>query len=228
VADYLYQHARRVRRTTPLPDPVWQALAERHHPGDTARLADNAVRRGRWAEAAALGSPASATPAAQRLAILMGGQICAEEMRERAGIDDDAYLRAARLADLTDVGELRRLAEAGDQAAANWLVRVLVRENRTAEATGLLRRAADAGSAPAARRLAEMLAADGRIAEAAEVLRERADAGSVGAAHQLVGLLRRHGRIADLAAEMAAGTAGAAVAYVQAQRETAVSAAPAS
>ncbi|MEU4419733.1 helix-turn-helix transcriptional regulator [Actinoplanes sp. NPDC024001] len=208
VADYLFQHARRVRRTAPLPDVVWQALVALHHPSDTARLADNAARRGRWAEASALGGP---KPAAHRLAILMGGQVCAEEMRERAGTDDQAYQQAARLAAVADLGELRRLANAGDHAAGNWLVRVLIRQDRAEEAMGLLRKAADAGSTPAARRLAEMLAADGRITEAAAVLRERADAGSVGAAHQLVGLLSRHGRFDELTAEMAAGTAGAAV-----------------
>lgn len=224
VADYLYQHARQVRRTEVLPDAAWQALVERHHPGDRRRLADNAARRGRWPEAAALGHRPPVTPAAQRIAMAMGGHLCAEELRERAATDDDAYRTAARLADREDLAELRRLAAAGDQAATGWLVRVLTRQDRTDEAVVLLREAAGSGSAPAARRLAEMLAAAGHLDEAVGVLRERADAGSVGAAHQLVGLLTRHGRISDLAAETAAGTAGAAVAYAR----FAVTAAPAS
>ncbi|MEU3628986.1 hypothetical protein AB0E54_42135, partial [Amycolatopsis coloradensis] len=47
VADYLHQHALRVRRTEHLPDTAWHALTRHHHPDDTERLADNADRRGR-------------------------------------------------------------------------------------------------------------------------------------------------------------------------------------
>jgi hypothetical protein len=53
VSDFLYQHAERVRRTTPLPDVVWQALVDHHHPFDTFTLAETAKgwMRAQYAEA---------------------------------------------------------------------------------------------------------------------------------------------------------------------------------
>lgn len=50
-ADYLYQHALRVRRTDTLPDTAWRAMVEYHQESDASRLADSARRRDRLHEA---------------------------------------------------------------------------------------------------------------------------------------------------------------------------------
>jgi hypothetical protein len=47
-ADYLHQHALRIRRGIHLPAVVWEALLAHHHPADATRIAANAERRGRY------------------------------------------------------------------------------------------------------------------------------------------------------------------------------------
>jgi TIR domain len=54
VADYLYQHASRVRRSQGLPDAAWQAIAGHHDARDAHRLADAAKRRMRHEDCEAI------------------------------------------------------------------------------------------------------------------------------------------------------------------------------
>ncbi|WP_152546758.1 hypothetical protein [Amycolatopsis orientalis] len=74
VADYLHQHALRIRRTIHLPDTAWRALVVHHHPDDTGRLAFSAGSRGRddYAEAfARRGVDIGNSPAARYLASIL-------------------------------------------------------------------------------------------------------------------------------------------------------------
>jgi hypothetical protein len=54
VADYLYQHVLRARRTVQVPGPVWQALVDLCHSDDAVQLGESSERRGRYCVAEAL------------------------------------------------------------------------------------------------------------------------------------------------------------------------------
>ncbi|GAA2624160.1 hypothetical protein GCM10010436_31130 [Paractinoplanes durhamensis] len=117
-ADFLHQHARRLRRTEPLPDTVWQALVD-HHPGDTLDLADSAARRGRPETAQLL---RGRLPAVERLRHLITGE-CHRTLVSaviRDGFGDDP-LHAA-LAAGGDWAELRERADRGHPGAARHLI----------------------------------------------------------------------------------------------------------
>jgi thioredoxin-like negative regulator of GroEL len=174
-ADFLYQHARNQRRTQPVPDQVWQALVDHHHPDDTRRLAVNAERRGRWSDARRLWDG-----------------VIQQSSTDRAPVE--------RLVHQGRVGDLRRLADAGNLAAASALAGLLVELGRVDEATETLRHPAETGDRTAASALAGLLAALGRADEAIAVLRPSADAGAEEAASALAGLLVEHGRIDEVIA----------------------------
>jgi thioredoxin-like negative regulator of GroEL len=196
-ADYLHQHAQRVRRTTVLADRVWQALVlvDHHHPDDTIRLASSAKRRARPDEATTLyrRTNASNGSAASPLADLLIDQGRVEEAisvlstwADAVAGDRPAAMHVAeRLAELlaedgrTD--ELRIRADAGDGLAAGRLARLLAEQGNVDE----LRARADAGSGSAAEHIADLLAEQGNVDE----LRARADAGDKPAADRLAGLL---------------------------------------
>jgi hypothetical protein len=214
-ADYLYQRARALRRTEPLPDQVWQALVDHHHPDDLARLADNADRRDQLGYAASLYRHAAEVGnwhAATRLV----------EIHTRQGHVDDALT------------VLRRWAEAGHEPAARRIPALLARSGQVEEAITILRARvvdgdrtasellvdtlaehgrvdelrtwADKGEWRAAERLAHLLVKQGRLDE----LRYRADAGDEAAAYRLVDLLVQDGRIDELHTRADAGNAEAA------------------
>lgn len=202
VADYLYQHAVKLRRTTPLPDAVWQALVDHHHPYDARRLAENAERRGhpRYAEtlyhcAIDVGD----LHAVVQLSDLLIKQGRVEEaiavMRPYA--DVGVRFVAARLAGLLDkqghVEELRQRADAGDGEAARQLTGLLARQGRLDEAITVARPYADAGNGQSAAQLAGLLLKQGRVEE----LRERADAGDQHAAAELAVLLAEQGHVEE-------------------------------
>lgn len=125
-ADYLHQHALRVRRTEHLPDPTWQALVDHHHPHDAVRLADNAERRGRHRHAEALSRhtvDTTAEIAPVRKAGLLGEcgvHLLAGVLTEQGRVDEA-------------VAVLRQQADAGDRSAARRLVKLLAETGRAQE-----------------------------------------------------------------------------------------------
>ncbi|MCP2323367.1 tetratricopeptide (TPR) repeat protein [Hamadaea flava] len=171
-ADYLHQHAQRVRRTEPLPDAVWQALVTHHHPNDNHWLAESARLRGLSAHAIALFRPladAGDENASRYLAELLGDQNHVDELRDRAGAGDwYASNELARwVATHGDVEELRLRAEAGDVSARDQLDEVLALQGDVDQ----LRGRAHAGDPYACYLLVHHLAATGHEDEAISVLR---------------------------------------------------------
>jgi hypothetical protein len=166
VADYLHQHARRVRRTVQLPDRAWQALVDHHDPDDAIRLGDSAARRGRYRFAEALYRRAA-------------------DEGDRRGVLGLIDL----LADRNQTGRLRRLAAAGDPYAAARLADLLAEQGRAEDALAVFRALADAGDQDAEVRLADLLAEHGRVEE----LRERAGTGHPDTALRLAELLADRG-----------------------------------
>jgi hypothetical protein len=135
-ADYLHQHALRVRRTALLPSTAWQALAEHSDPDDVRYLATAAYRRMQYRYAAAFYprlDPRYTTivwdittypgdPSLDKwLADLLGRQGRTEELRARSEVGD--VWATQNLANLLvkrgDIDEslqlMRHRAEAGDQ-----------------------------------------------------------------------------------------------------------------
>jgi hypothetical protein len=173
VADYLHQYARRLRRTVALPDQVWQALADHHHPDDTVVIAGCAERRDKHQHAEFLyrhAADAGNWPAARWLAGLL----------ENQGEVDDA------------VAILHRHIDSDNWDAMYQLACLLTRHrrlDRSEEALAQLRRAADAGHRPAAGLLATLLAEPGGLKE----LRQRADSGDHSAQFRLAHLLDEQG-----------------------------------
>ncbi|GAA4967567.1 hypothetical protein GCM10025331_70440 [Actinoplanes utahensis] len=149
-ADYLHQHARRLRRAEPLPDAVWQALVE-HHPGDTLDLADSATRRGRPETARQLHAR---LPPAERLRVYLNQEcqraLAAAMVRDGQGGADEQV--NATLAALGHWAELRERSDAGFPGAARHLVDGLAR-HRQLEA---LRAEMHAGTPSAAARLSAL------------------------------------------------------------------------
>ncbi|WP_203906836.1 tetratricopeptide repeat protein [Rhizocola hellebori] len=230
VADYLYQHGRRIRRTVHLPDVVWQALIDHHHPNDTLRLADAAERRGRSQNAEAFyrsasdaggetAADAGVWPVAVRLARVIAEQGRINEaldiLRPRANSGDEAAAHALvdLLVDQGCVDELRERANAGDSNAAYRLVDVLTQQNRLEEGVSMLRERANAESFAA--RLADLLAQMGRIDE----LRDLADDGNAHAARLLANLLAAHDRVDELRERASGGDLQARQRLVQLLRE---------
>ena len=179
-ADFLYEHARRQRRTMPVPDQAWQALIDHHRPEDTRQLAVNAERRGRWSDARRLWDLI--------LQQVPAGQASVEGMVQQGRVDD-----------------LRRLADVGNPVAATALAELLVELGRVDEATETLRRPAETGDSAATFALAELLVELGRDHEAIEILRPVADADAGDAAALLADLLARQGRLDELRQRAEAG-----------------------
>ena len=166
VADYLYQYAMRVRRTTQLPDIAWQALVKYHHPEDAWPLASNAEDRGRYPEAIALYGRAAETG------------------------DKGASNSLTRLlAEHGHLDELTRRAAAGDSYATTLLITSLIERGRIDEALVALRQQADTDDY-ADRRLAALLAEHGHVDE----LTRRAHAGNLHATEQLAEVLTQQNR----------------------------------
>lgn len=145
-ADYLHQHARRLRRAEPLPDAVWQALVD-HHPEDTHDLADSAMRRGRPAVARALSGRLSPV---ERLRYHLGGE-CHRTLVIAVAWEGEDRVNAALAADGRWT-ELRERSDAGSPGAARHLVDALLRAGDLAG----LRAEMHAGTPLAASRLATL------------------------------------------------------------------------
>jgi hypothetical protein len=213
-ADYLYQHARTLRRTEPLPEPVWQALVDHHHPNDIARLADNADRRDQLRYAASFYRHAAEVgdwhAAARLVEILIrqgqvDGALTVLRRWAKAGHEPAARRIPVLLARSGQVEEaitiLRDRVADGDRTASEQLADILAEHGRVDE----LRTWADDGEWRAAERLADLLVKQGRIDE----LRSRAEV-DYEAAYRLVDLFVRHGRLDELHARADAGDAQAA------------------
>ncbi len=198
VADYLHQHARQIRRAIHLPEQVWQAIAQHHHPADTLRLADSANQRGRCSLAEALyrrAAKAGDAVAARGLAELLTKQGRIDEalvVRRQLAATGDGFGVLGLAHQLTEQGHtdealvvLRQHASTGDMAALS-LANLLIKQGDVDE----LRRRANAGDIPAAHRLAELLVHWGQVDE----LRQRSDAGDHPAAIRLAYLLTEQGR----------------------------------
>jgi tetratricopeptide (TPR) repeat protein len=202
-ADYLHQHARRTRRTAPLPDAAWQALVDHHHPDDTLRLADSAHRRMRLVYAEIFyrqAADAGDWDAVRRLADLLVKQARTDEAVTmlRARVDAGDGHAAHPLSDLVAkqgrvdeaIGLLRPGVEAGDEATEIDLVGLLAEHGRIDE----LRHRADDGDEMAASWVTFLLSRQGRFDEAIIVLRQRVDGGDGDAVGWLADLLIRQGR----------------------------------
>jgi predicted negative regulator of RcsB-dependent stress response len=205
VAGYLHQHARKVRRTKPIAEVVWEAIIRHHHPDDRTRLARNAERRDLDHHAETLYRLSAATGdevAASWLTHRLASQGRVDELRRRAEAgDSSAGSRLARL--LVEQGSvddaivvLRQ--HAGDPFCAGDLARVLVDRGRVEEAIAVLRE--HAGNPFCAGDLARVLVDVGNVEEAIAVLREHAGSNDPNPVMQLAELLIEHGRIDDAAA----------------------------
>ncbi|WP_328451969.1 hypothetical protein [Amycolatopsis sp. NBC_00438] len=196
VADYLHQHALQLRRREHLPDAAWHALIRHHHPDDTARISDNAERRGREHETVTLyqqliddGDDHAAIQLARLLAD--DGQAEAAIPLLRTPADNDTLHAAYWLADLLakhgHTAELCARADNGDDSSAYKLAELWATRASTEE----LRTRADNGDGPAAIRLARVLAEQGCTTE----LRTRADNGDDHAAIRLARVLAEQGQV---------------------------------
>ncbi|SFR29098.1 hypothetical protein SAMN04488564_11722 [Lentzea waywayandensis] len=205
VADYLHQHALRVRRVEPLPDAAWHALVHHHHPDDTKRLADNAQRRGREHESVALlenligrGDRNAAVELAQLKTDIGDVDGAVRVLRPHA--DRDTYVTwvlADLLADreeIDDAVQVLRVHADSDGYTAERLVELLTGAGQVGDALQILRTRADNGDENAAFRLANLLFEH----ENAQELRTRADNGDEHAAARLADLLREQGQVQDL------------------------------
>ncbi|MEU2283863.1 hypothetical protein ABZ614_18330 [Streptomyces sp. NPDC013178] len=206
VADYLRQQANRTRRAVPVPDAVWQAVVDHHHPRDAQPLAQSALARGEHRHAEALYRRAADRGdiwAGMQLGklLLAAGRI--EELRARADAGDrGANSELVRLlAREGDLAGLRARSHAGDPQASTTLVTMLFGKGRVEEALSHLRAWADAGDDNAARQIQEVLDEQEGLTE----LSVRADAGEVYAAHRLAELLVKYGRIEELRARADSG-----------------------
>ena len=235
VADYLIQHASRERHYERVPAGTWDAvLSHIRDPSDIVRLADSARNRLLYRYAIPLYRHATNVGdgrAAVRLAELLaqrGDLDEAEQVlrtRPKASGGAAAGMLAARRevrleAERADPDELRALAKAGDDTAADWLVwQLAIRGGRAeaesvwrtcAEAEPVWRTCAEAGNSIAAVRLAELLAARGDLGGAVQELRAWADAGDENAARRLADVLAWRGDLDGLRARIDAGDQAAA------------------
>jgi hypothetical protein len=168
VADYLHQHALRVRRTEHLPDTAWRALISHHHPDDTRRLAYNADLRGRNDEVLTLyGQLADRGDSivAARLAVLLGQQGKLAQLRARVDNGDEAAapVLASLLAKQGQVDQLPTRADKRDGPAERRFAGPLVEQGQAEDALQMLRARADNGDQIAAIGLAELLAELGQM-----------------------------------------------------------------
>ncbi|MEU3767163.1 hypothetical protein AB0E55_19115 [Amycolatopsis keratiniphila] len=236
VADYLHQHALRVRRTEHLSDTAWKALTSHHHPDDTQRLTVSASRRGRNCEALFLaqklvdrGVESAATWSANLLGKL-GKQEQLRQLADNGNLTAASWL-AALLVKQGNIEQLHERAANGDKSAASRLAGMLAKNGEVEklreraadgdefaarwlahlldgrEEMDQLRKQAAYGNEPAATRLADLLADWGKIDE----LKERANNGDEAAASRLVILLVDQEKIEELRGCVAKGNRPAAV-----------------
>jgi hypothetical protein len=180
VADYLYQHALRIRRTVHLPDIAWRALVDHHHPDDTHSLADNAERRGQDRPAEALYRQVIDVDASDLVAVFDLAKLLAGQGR----VDDAVAL-------------LRPHTETGDESAAMSLAWLLAEHSRIDDAVAVLRPHTETLDGVGAATLADLLVEHGRIDDALAVLRTSANTGHKYSAIRLAWLLvPRHATLA--------------------------------
>ncbi|MFF5078542.1 SMI1/KNR4 family protein [Actinoplanes sp. NPDC000266] len=192
MGDYLYDHIRRARATTPLPERAWRALIDHHVPGDTFLLAEGAIAEGRPDHAEALcrrildtvedlEEPyrlARRTMAVTALVQLLAG--------------------AGRVGDALAVVE--RHPGSARAEAVQTLDELLARHDRTDD----LRRRAEGGDPYAGMFLSRLLARTGDLAQ----LRERAERDDPAALAALIQHLHEQDRadeVVTLLEELAAG-----------------------
>jgi tetratricopeptide (TPR) repeat protein len=151
IADYVYQHALRTRRTAVPPETAWTAYAE-HLADSTNRLAtaDAAQKRKLYRHAERLYR--SAGPVALPALALL---------QHRSGRTDDAE-KTWRTA----------IANTGDPNSRIWLATILASRNRIDEAEQVLRDAIRTGVVDGHSRLGSLLADWGRLDEAEQLLRD--------------------------------------------------------
>lgn len=192
----------------PLPDPVWEAIANHHHPDDSWRLAGNAEQRGQIEHAITLYLSQveacdryTASQATERLVRLLVEKGRVEEaiavLRPQAGNGD--FLAAGRLADLLieqgRVEELRQRAAAGDRHSRMLLAALLAEMLGGQSGTEKLRQH---GYPPGwiAERVAEALDR-ASSEETIAFLQQRADADDGLAGRGLARLLADEGRVEE-------------------------------
>ena len=156
LADYLDQHGRAHRASQIPPVAVWDALTVHVlNPGDQARAAQQAQRRGLYRYAVALSRPAA-----------------------EAGDSAAMQLLAFRLDEACDADEAeqwrRRAAEAGEPVAVQLMAKRLDERGDHEGAEAILRNAAARGDTSAILSLAGRLDADGQRLEAEHLLAQRA------------------------------------------------------
>ncbi|WP_431921252.1 hypothetical protein [Nonomuraea jabiensis] len=174
VAGYLLQEIGRARRFTKVPAATWHALIKHvTSPDDQVRAADTAMY------------------------LLLYD--CAEKLLRRAHAagGEVSKLLADLLARQGRIKDLRALAEAGDIAAGERLVLLLVLRGRLSEAKAVCL-CLGRGMFPHAWLIADALTEQGRIEEAIAFHRALADAGDDSAVGQLAQLLAEQDRIDDL------------------------------
>jgi hypothetical protein len=114
--------------------------------------------------------------------------------------DAERWWRAYQLAENDQAGELRELADAGDEHASRQLASWLADRGRTEEAIRIIRPLAGAGDEVAELWLARWLADADHLGE----LRRRAASGNYPALHELAEWLARHEHLDELR-ELVAG-----------------------
>ncbi|WP_436535534.1 hypothetical protein [Actinoplanes sp. HUAS TT8] len=215
-ADYLHQHARGARRTTALPDQVWQALVDHHHPDDAGRLAGSAEGRGRsiYAEVLYRELAASVPYALDALVGLMKrdgrGQEAVNEIRSlvERGVEHATWKLVDVLAEQGDIEAAVNIARgrvASGEPRVIWRLTRVINVLDADEAISLIRPIADAGDVYAGLVLVRLLNQQGRTEEIEAHLRRHADGGSEEHSRELVQLLGRQGRAAELRERSEAG-----------------------
>ncbi|MET8759896.1 hypothetical protein [Lentzea sp. NPDC004782] len=214
VADYLYQYAGRVRRTTHLPDTAWQALVEHHDPGDALLLAKNAARRGRNGSAEALyrqamdcGNSSAATYLARLLA-KQGHIDDAMAVLRPYAYAGDGYATFYFVPLLIEQGRLEELPQLGNARAAHAAVQfagVGADQGLIEEALAMLQPLVDTGEAQAAEGSAHLRADDNQGDQPSSTLHPLADTNDYSAARREVYALAALDRIGELAQRFEAG-----------------------
>ncbi|MCL8009987.1 tetratricopeptide repeat protein [Streptomyces sp. AS02] len=212
LADYLDQHGRRNRRTAPVPETLWNALAAHSAAADRLKLAREARDRGLLRIAARLYDSAA-------VAGETGALLALADLLDDAGRPDEAldcYRRAAESDGvpaiwaaaemLHDNGRAdealfwyRQAAEAGDERAVRVVAELLEEAGNTEEAIPWYQRAARSGDRDAVRAAAYLLHGSGQVDEAIDWLRPWAVDGDGHAWRVTARFLARAGRMTEAA-----------------------------
>ncbi|XVU29567.1 SMI1/KNR4 family protein [Actinoplanes sp. CA-054009] len=203
MGNYLYDHIRRVRAATPLPERTWRALIDHHVPGDTFLLAEGAI---------AVGRPDHAEGLYRR--ILETVEDLEEPYRQaRRTMAVTAFVRLLAGADRVDdaIAVVEQHPGSARVEAVQVLDEVLARHDRVGE----LRRRAEGGDPYAKMHLTRLQTRTGDVAE----LRERAGQNDPTALVALIRLLHEQDRgdeVVGLLRELAAGGSDMAAALLSA------------